>query len=103
MIILIDMADFKYIYVSDAVRELLGYRPSDFVGHRAPLFNVADDAPHVRITMEDALLTGESVKVNIRFKTKNGLVQPIRGAVKRVIDPETDEVYLLTWVEAADR
>jgi len=103
MVILVSMAGLKYIYVSDTVHDLLGYKPSHFVGQRVSRFAVDEYEPHLRITMQDALLTGESIEVNIRFKTKSGMVQPVHAMIRRVIDPETNEVYLLSWVEAADR
>jgi PAS domain S-box-containing protein len=88
----------EYLFANDACRTLLGYEPQEVIGHPATAFAAAEDIPHVQVTLQDAMLNNESVTVNIRVRTKAGKLKPVQGAAARVVDPETEEVYLVGWV-----
>ena len=88
----------EYLFASEACRTMLGYEPEEMEGHLATEFAAAEDIPHVQLTLQDAMLNNESVTVNIRVRTKAGELKPAHGAAARVVDPETEAVYLVGWV-----
>jgi len=87
-----------YEYVSDQSRNVLGYAPEEMVGRNALDFAAPQDASHAGLALQDAMLTGESVVINIRARAKSGVLVPVRGSVARFEDPITEEVFMVGWV-----
>jgi PAS domain S-box-containing protein len=100
MVVMLNMQG-QYVYASSACLAVLGYEPDEVIGHVATEFAATEDIPHVEVTLKDALLNDVSVTVTIRVRTKSGELRLARGGIQKVIDPATDDVYLVGWVKLA--
>ena len=99
MVLLLDSTG-KYTYVNNKCYELLGYEPAEMVGRPATDFAAAEDIPHVQLALQDAMLNYESVMVQIRVRTKQDDLVPMRGVALRIDDPDDAEnFYMAGWVE----
>lgn len=97
MILVLDL-EGTYLYVSEESGQVLGYEPNEVVGHHALEFAAPADVSHGALTLQDALLNGESVTVGIDVLTKAEGPQPIRGAAYRFDDEEAGQTYITGWV-----
>jgi PAS domain S-box-containing protein len=88
----------EYIYVSQECRALLGYEPAEMLGHGALEFAAPEDVAHVEVTLQDAILNGESVTVSIRVRASSRQLIPVRGGIARLNDPESGDTYMIGWV-----
>ena len=100
MVLLLD-GEGNYLYANEHCRDVLGYEPSEVIGRHALDFAAPEDIPHVKLTLQDALLNYESVTVGIQIAAKTGEYVRVQGAAYRLDDPETTEIYLIGWVARA--
>jgi PAS domain S-box-containing protein len=91
-----------FLYVSPLVGEMLGYAPEEIVGHFYADFYDADDAAHIELVVQDALLHGQSVEATRKVKLKSGGFRRTRGAASKLIDEDTGKVYLLSMSRPDD-
>ncbi|MDB5178574.1 MAG: hypothetical protein JWN01_517 [Patescibacteria group bacterium] len=97
MVLLLNLAGV-YLYVNSRSTAVLGYESREVIGRHALEFAAPEDVPHVELTLQDAILNGESITVSIRVRTKSSELKPVRGSVASFDDPDTGEVYLIGWV-----
>jgi PAS domain S-box-containing protein len=87
--------DGVFRYVSPSVQTIAGYLPADQVGHHFAEFYNAIDAAHFQLALSDAELFGESGTVTRYVRCKEGGYQCMSGKSNYVIDPVSNQAYLL--------
>jgi len=91
-------SDGLYRYISPSTTAILGYSQQDrenalgtyYTGYTHP-----DDITHAALRFEDAILNDKSVVTTRRIRRKNGDYLRMRGTTRKLVDPQSGEVYLL--------
>lgn len=79
-------------YVSPASRELMGYEPEQLVGRKPRDFVHGDDSAEVIGARERVIEQGGAITVTSRIRHRDGHYVWVEARVRRVVDPETDEI-----------
>jgi PAS domain S-box-containing protein len=101
LVTLIDL-DGVFHYVSPSAVTIVGFTPAEAIGR--PFIEFVDPAyiDHLALAIQDALLNEQSVAITMRSKVKSGGYRTLRGFARRLIDPDTEEIFLLSQAEAID-
>src|SRR5829696_396677 len=89
----------KIIYTAPACESLIGYTAAELTGRNFAQYIHPGDIPHALLALQDAMLNEQSVEVAARARHKHGKYMKVRGFAWKVIDPTTDQVYLLSCSE----
>jgi PAS domain S-box-containing protein len=82
-------------YASPSHEAILGYKPEEAVGNCWTHFVAPQDHSHAALAGADALLNGESIIFGFNAVTKSGERKSLRGHAKIMVDPATDEAFLI--------
>ncbi|XP_053984485.1 aryl hydrocarbon receptor nuclear translocator homolog isoform X3 [Hylaeus anthracinus] len=86
-------AEGKFTFVDQRVGGILGYTPSDLLGHPCYEFFHPEDLTHMRESFEQVLtLKGQVVSVMYRFRAKNRDWVWLRTSAFAFLNPFTDDV-----------
>jgi PAS domain S-box-containing protein len=89
-------------FLSPSVTTVHGYLQSEVVGHAMGEFFENDEARHVGLGLQDALLTGNSVELTRNVRTKSGSYHRMRGGARALLDEDTGETYVLSISHLCD-
>ncbi|MBI5929619.1 MAG: PAS domain S-box protein [Chloroflexi bacterium] len=92
--------DGVYLYVSPACTTLLGYEPSDLIGHSAYEFFHPDDVPVVATSHTTILTQPMIFTVQYRIRRKDGQYIWFETTSKTIADEKTN---IVTEIQAASR
>lgn len=95
-------SDGVILYASPSVETILGYRQGYGVGHNITEYFKPADITHIRLTIQDALLTEESVPTTRNTPLKSGGWIRMRGALKKLVDETTGIAYVLSIARPAE-
>jgi PAS domain S-box-containing protein len=95
IILLSDPRDLRRLYVSPAIRTVLGYEPDDVVGTSGFALSHPDDIERFRECVRSVLAEG-SGSLSIRLKHKNGDYRWIDISATTVINPDTGTTELVS-------
>jgi PAS domain S-box-containing protein len=95
VVALID-SDGIFRFMSPSVTSIHGYLSSDCVGRSYTDFFESEDATHVGLGIQDALLTGNSVELTRNVRSKTGSFHRMRGTAHEVVDEDTGDAYVLS-------
>lgn len=80
---------WRFAYVNEAFTRTTGYRPDDIIG-RTFVSIIPDGTPAAQFTaIRDDLFAGKSVRDEIRFVNKDGLIGTYIASMKPIADPVT--------------
>jgi PAS domain S-box-containing protein len=101
LVTLIDVSGIFH-YVSESAVSLVGYEPREAIGK--PFIQFVDPTyiDHLALAIQDALLNERSVTITMRAKVKSGGFRALRGFAQKLVDPATDEIFILSRAEAVD-
>ncbi len=86
----------QLLAVSPSVEPIHGYLPSEVVGTNFSIYFDADDVNHLRLVIQDCILTGQSIEASRRVKHKTGAYRRMRGAATKLEDDATGDAYILS-------
>jgi PAS domain S-box-containing protein len=84
-------------YLSDNIKELSGYPPSDFIGNRVrsyPSIIHPDDAERVHRTIQDGVKEKRPYVIDYRIIMSNGEIMPVHEKGQGVFGPNSALLYL---------
>ena len=89
-------SDGIFAYMSPSVEGYHGYKPEEAIGHQFTEFFPPNEASHLELGLQDALLTGQSVELTRNVKHKSGGTRRMRGAAHRLFDEASGNFYVLS-------
>lgn len=85
--------DGKFTFVDQRVRNVLGYKPQDLLGHSCFDYFHPEDVAHMRESFDQALnLKGQVVTVMYRFRMENNDWAQLKTQCYAFLNPYTNEV-----------
>jgi PAS domain S-box-containing protein len=88
--------DGVFQFLSPTLKGLLGYEPADEVGHNLAEYFPPDEASHFMLTIQDALLNGQSVPTTRARPLTGGGVRRMRGVMRKLVDKEAGREYVIS-------
>jgi PAS domain S-box-containing protein len=95
-------AEGVFMYVSPSVKKILGHDRDFAIGKSYTELYPPLEAAHIGLTIQDALLRGESVQTTRNTPLKGGGSRRMIGSFTAVVDEETGTTYILSIARMAD-
>ena len=92
-----------FIYVSPSVKKILGHDRAFAIGKSYTELYPALEAAHIGLTIQDALLRGESVQTTRNTPLKEGGSRRMIGSFTALVDEKSDTTYILSVAQMADK
>lgn len=92
-----------FIYISPSTEGILGWPREYALGHNIAEYYRSPEVSHIRLTIQDALLCGESIETTRNTPLPTGGVRRMRGAFRKVVDENSGSVYLLSIAKVAEQ
>lgn len=93
-------ADF--VYISPSVETILGHPRELALGRNIAEFYDPAEVAHIHLTIQDALLEDVSAVTTRNTPLASGGVRRMRGAMRSIVDANTDQAYVLSIAYPCD-
>jgi PAS domain S-box-containing protein len=90
----------QLLNISPSVVAIHGYSQAEMIGQNFAKYFNADDVTHLKLVIQDCLLTGESIDASRRVRHKSGEYRRVHGRGKKLEleleDDTTNKEYILS-------
>jgi len=92
-----------FMYVSPSVKKILGHERSFAIGKSYTELYPSLEAAHIGLTIQDALLRGESVQTTRNTPMKEGGSRKMVGSFTALVDEKSGTTYILSIAQMAEQ
>jgi PAS domain S-box-containing protein len=75
----------NYLWASASHLVIMGYKPSDLIGHSLREFVHPGDLQHTMLGLMDAVLHGKSIELGVRLVHKSGRPLRVRATARHLV------------------